>query len=211
MRSATRIAAAAALILLAACGSGATEAEPPLSEAPRREVAAADPTPMPAPTEAAATVTDCEPDAPQSPCPIAGRWRVLRTFAPSQSDPNDDELRMTGATFTVVANGDGPGSINWDGPDTGQFDIRDVCTGPFLTARAEARPDESRTTLGRALRAWSVAGADPSAARHLGCDDGAWATPSDASGEWYGLMLPLGRRLAFEWHDERFVLAERID
>lgn len=154
---------------------------------------------------------DCEPDAPQSPCPIVGRWRVVRTFAPGQSDPTEDELRMMGATFTVVANGDGPGSIKWDGPDTGQFNIRDVCTGPFLTARAEPRPDGSRETLGRALEAWSVAGVEPSAARHLGCDDGAWATPSDASGEWYGLILPLGRRIAFEWHDERFILAERIN
>lgn len=209
MRSAPRIAASAALILLAACGPGGTEAEPPLSGSLEREFARSDPAPTPTPT--AAKIADCEPDAPQSPCPIVGRWRVVRTFAPAQSDPADDELRMTGATFTVVANGDGPGSIKWDGLDTGQFDMRDVCTGPFLTARAETRPDASRETLGRALEAWNVAGADPSAARHLGCDDGAWATPSDASGEWYGLVLPLGRRVAFEWHDERFILAERID
>ncbi len=90
---------------------------------------------------------------------------------------------MTGATFTVRANGDAPGAIRWDGPDTGGFDMRDGCAGPFLTARAEPRPDASRKTLGRALNAWNVAGAESSAARHLGCDDGVWATPSDPDGE----------------------------
>lgn len=205
-----RVMAAATLILLTACGFGAAEVDAPPTAATEPKVATPAPTRVPATATAVAT-TDCEPGAPQSPCPIVGRWRVVQTFAPTQAEPARDELGMTGATFTATANGDGPGSIRWDGPDTGRFDIRDVCTGPFLTARADTRPDESRAALGRALKAWSVAGADPSAARHLGCDDGAWATPSDASGEWFGLVLPLGRRMAFEWHDERFVLAERID
>ena len=203
--------ASAALILLTACRSGAAEVEAPPTTAVEAE-AATPTTPARTPaTPAVAASVGCEPDAPQSPCPVVGRWRVVRTFASTQADPADDELGMIGATFTVVANGDGPGSIKWDGPDTGQFDMRDVCTGPVLTARAETRPDESRATLARALKAWKIVNADPTAARHLGCDDGAWATPSDPNGEWYGLMLSLGRRVAFEWHDDRFVLAERID
>ena len=207
-----RIAATAALILLSACGSGAAEVDVPPVATVERDVAKPLPVPSTVPKAKVETLTtDCEPHAPQSPCPIVGRWRVVNIFAPAQADPTDDELRMTGASFTVRANGDAPGSIRWDGPDTGQFDIRDVCTGPFLTAKPKPRPDASRATLGRALKAWNVADADPSAARHLGCDDGAWATPSDASGEWYGLVLSLGRRMAFEWYDERFVLAERID
>ena len=118
-------------------------------------------------------------------------------------------MRMAEATFTVTGDGDASGAIRWDGPDTGRFDIRDVCAGPFLSAKAEPRPDPSRDTLGKALAAWGVSGADPKAARHLGCDQGAWATPSDSSGEWFGLFLPMGSRLAFEWYEDRFILAER--
>ncbi|WP_218017619.1 hypothetical protein [Sphingomonas pituitosa] len=46
---------------------------------------------------------------------------------------------------------------------------------------------------------------------HLGCDEGHWAVPSEPSGKWSGLVLPMARRIVFEWFDERIMLAERAD
>lgn len=195
----------AALLLLTACGE-------PGAAPPDRTIAnTAAPTAVAArPTPAATVAAACEPDAPESPCPIVGHWRIVRTFNPAgATNPTADDMGMTGATLTVTGNGAGPGVLRWDGPDTGQFDISDVCTGPFLSPAAKPHPDASRAVLTRALAAWGVK-ADAAAARHLGCDDGHWSVPSDPSGQWYGLVLPLGRTMAFEWYDDRMILAERI-
>ena len=191
------------LALLAACGEkGATPDRPtPTGAASTRAAAVVRP---------AATGTACDRDAPESPCPIVGHWRVVKTFNPAAADPTADDLGMVGADFTVGSNGDGPGAIRWDGPDTGQFDVSDVCTGPFLSSAATPRPDASRAVLARALADWGMT-ADAAPARHLGCDDGQWAVPSDPAGRWYGLVLPLGREMAFEWYDDRMILARRID
>lgn len=193
----------AALLLLTACGEpGAAQPDRPTTNT------SATATPGPAPAAAAMA---CEPDAPESPCAVVGHWRVVKTFNPAAiSDPLADDMGMSGATLTVTGNGAGPGAIRWDGPDTGQFDISDVCTGPFLSPAAKPHPDASRAILTRALAAWGVK-ADAAAARHLGCDSGHWSVPSDSSGQWYGLVLPLGRTMAFEWYDDRMILAERID
>lgn len=196
----------AALLLLTACG------EPGAARADSTTANTAAPTAVVArPKSAASVAATCEPDAPESPCPIVGHWRVVKTFNPAAiTDPRADDMGLTGATLTVIGNGAGPGAIRWDGPDTGQFDISDICTGPFLSPAAKPDPDASRAVLTRALAAWGVK-ADAAAARHLGCDDGHWSVPSDPSGQWYGLVLPLGRTMAFEWFDERMILAERID
>lgn len=198
----------AALFLLTACGGAAPDPAPRAMAEPR--AASAEPA-VPAPAAPPAAAAPCDPHAPESPCPIVGRWRIVKVYNPAAtSDPTGDDMAMVGATLTATANGDASGAIRWDGPDNGQFDISDICTGPFLSPAATARPDASRDTLSRALAAWGVKG-DARAARHLGCDSGHWALPSDASGQYYGLVLPMGRTMAFEWFDDRMILAERID
>ena len=161
-----RQAALAALLLLGACGAAPqpTDAtEPTRNAAPVAAAPAATPSsPSPAPSPAAA---DCEPDAPESPCPIVGRWRIARVYVPGAPDPLADDRSMIGAMLTVTGNGDAPGALKWDGPDTGQFDISDVCTGPFLSRRGKPAGDAAtRRTLTAALAAWKVPG-DASAAR----------------------------------------------
>jgi hypothetical protein len=196
--------ALAALFLLTACDRAGGEAADVAPDA-------AAPTAMatPAPVPAAPSAATCEPNAPESPCPIVGHWRVAKVYNPAAADPLADDMGMTGATLTVTGNDDAPGTIRWDAPDTGQFDISDVCTGPYLSPAAKPRPDDSRAVLDRALKAWKVTGS-AAAARHLGCDSGHWATPGDASGRFYGLVLPLGDRMAFEWFDGRLILTNRI-
>jgi hypothetical protein len=131
-------------------------------------------------------------------------------YNPGNRDPLEDEMGMVGSGLTVTGNSDAASAIRWDGPDNGQFDHSDVCTGPYLSPAATPRPDSARGTLTAALKAWGVPG-DAGKARHLGCDEGHWAVPSDPSGKWFGLVLPMGRQLAFQWFDKRMVLAERVD
>ncbi|KQT32463.1 hypothetical protein ASG29_11840 [Sphingomonas sp. Leaf412] len=193
---------------LTACG--------PASVAPGNAAeAAASPTPTPTttPTPALALAltpiraADCEPDAPQSPCPIVGHWRIAKVYVPGAGNPLADDRAMVGATLTVTPNGAGPGALRWDGPDTGQFDIRDVCTGPFLSAQGVPAGDvAARRTLAAALAAWGVP-ADAAAARMLECDQGQWAVPDTTGG--HGLVLPMGARVAIQWYEGRFLLLER--
>lgn len=198
----------AALLLVTACSeSGVAQPDDPANRTAPAPVATVGPTPA---ASQIASAAPCQPDAPESPCPIVGHWRIVKTFNPAAAtDPTADDMGMVGAGLTVTDNGAGPGTIRWDGPDTGQFDISDVCSGPFLSPAASPHKDASRAVLTRALAAWKVTG-NADAARHLGCDQGHWSTPSDASGQWYGLVLPLGRMMAFEWYDDRMILAERI-
>ncbi|NJB97753.1 MULTISPECIES: hypothetical protein [Sphingomonas] len=204
----------APLLVLAACGAangdGAGERQAPAAAAANaaRSAPAAPATPAPA-TSPPAAAADCDPGAPESPCQIVGTWRVIKVYNPGNQDPLEDEMGMVGSSLTVTGNSDASGAIRWDGPDNGQFDHSDVCTGPYLSPAAAPRPAAARATLATALKAWGVAG-DAGKARHLGCDEGHWAVPSDASGKWFGLVLPMGRRMAFEWFDKRMVLAERI-
>ncbi|MDP5280039.1 hypothetical protein Q9Q95_13985 [Sphingomonas sp. DG1-23] len=201
----------ASLLLLAACGpadSNGEEQQAPIAAAANRaEAVAATPVASPSP---AASNPACDTGAPESPCQIVGKWRVTKVYNPANKDPLADEMGMVGSTFTVTANGDVSGTIRWDGPDNGQFDHSDVCTGPYLSPAVTPRPDASRATLAAAIKAWKVDG-DASTARHLGCDQGHWALPSGPGGKWFGLLLPMGRQMAFEWFDERIVLAERAD
>lgn len=207
MRFDRPVAAVAALLLLCACGTApeaSNAAEPVGAPTP-----AATPAPVAAPTTTQASAV-CEPDAPESPCPIVGHWRIAKVYVPGAADPLADDRAMIGATLTVTGNGDGPGVLKWDGPDTGQFDVSDVCTGPFLSARGTPAGDAAtRRTLTAALAAWNVAG-DAAAARSLGCDQGQWTVPTDASGEHYGLVLPLGQRAAIQWYEGRFLLLDRV-
>ena len=202
-------AAGAALLLLCACGTApeASNAAEPV----RAPAETANSTPAATSSPVASPVAaDCEPDAPQSPCPIVGHWRIAKVYIPGATDPLADDRAMVGATLTVTANGDGPGTLKWDGPDTGQFDVSDVCTGPFLSARGTPAGDAAtRRTLTAALAAWGVRG-DAAAARSLGCDQGQWTVPTDASGEHYGLVLPLGRQAVIQWYEGRFLLLERV-
>ncbi|NLS25462.1 hypothetical protein S2M10_04290 [Sphingomonas sp. S2M10] len=199
----------APLLLLSACGAangdGAGERQPSAAAAANaaQPAAAASTSTLPA-------AADCGPGAPESPCQIVGRWRVVNVYNPGNQDPVEDEMGMVGSSFTVTDNGDASGAIRWDGPDNGQFDHSDVCTGPYLSPVATPRPAAARATLAAALKAWGVAG-DAGKARHLGCDEGHWAVPSDPSGKWFGLVLPMGPQMAFEWFDKRMVLATRID
>jgi hypothetical protein len=197
-------------LLLAACGAAqsdkAGEKQAPVAAAVNRtDAVSAKPVTAPSPTASAPT---CDAGAPESPCQIVGKWRVTRVYNPANKDPLADEMGMVGSTFTVTGNSDASGTIRWDGPDNGQFDHSDVCTGPYLSPAASTRPDPSRATLAAALKAWGVKG-DADAARHLGCDQGHWAVPSEPDGKWFGLVLPMERQMAFEWFDERIVLAER--
>lgn len=200
----------ASLLLLAACGAadsdGAGQRQAPIAAAINR--AEAEPARPVAAPSAAASSRVCDADAPESPCQIVGKWRVTKVYNPANKDPLADEMGMVGSTFTVTANGDVSGTIRWDGPDNGQFDHSDVCTGPYLSPAADPRPDPSRATLAAAIRAWKVDGA-AGKARHLGCDQGHWSVPSDPGGKWFGLVLPMGQQMAFEWFEERIVLAER--
>ena len=193
----------APLLLLCSCGA----ADQPKTAAPAaRETATAPASPA---ASGAASGVDCEPDAPQSPCPLAGRWRIARVYVPGAADPLVDDRAMIGATLTVAPPGDGPGAIRWDGPDTGQFDIGDVCTGPYLTPRfTPAGSAAARRTLAAALAAWRIPG-DAAAARALGCDRGQWGVPTDPAGERFGLVLPLGDRAVIPWYEGRLLLLER--
>jgi hypothetical protein len=152
--------------------------------------------------------TGCELDAPESPCPIVGRWRIARVYVPDAPNPLADDRAMVGARLTVTANGDGPGALRWDGPDTGQFDVSDMCTGPYLAPRDTPARDPAAATLKAALAAWGIKG-DAAAARALGCDSGQWTVPTDPAGKRYGLVLPMGDRVAIQWHQGRFLLLER--
>ncbi|WP_294250359.1 hypothetical protein [uncultured Sphingomonas sp.] len=208
----------APLLLLAACGAangdGAGERQPaaPVAAANDARPVAASPAPAtpPVASSPAAAMADCDPGAPESPCQIVGKWRVIKVYNPGNQDPLEDEMGMVGSRLTVTGNSDASGAIRWDGPDNGQFDHSDVCTGPYLSPAATPRPAAARATLAAALKAWGIIG-DAGKARHLGCDEGHWAVPSDASGKWFGLVLPMGRQMAFEWFDKRMVLAERTD
>ncbi len=202
----------APLLLLAACGAAESDdggdRQPPVAVA----VSRADPVPAKPviPRSPAASSPVCEASAPESPCQIVGKWRVTRVYNPANRNPLADEMGMTGSTFTITGNSDASGTIRWDGPDNGQFDQSDVCTGPYLSSAAAPRADPSRATLAAAFKAWKVPG-DAGAARHLGCDQGHWSVPSDPAGKWFGLVLPMGRQMAFEWFGERIILAERAD
>lgn len=190
--------ALAALTLLSACGGAPDHASAQNSAQPRPAAAAPGP------------ATACEPDAPQSPCPIVGHWRIAKVYNPAAANPLEDDRSMIGAKLTITANGDASGVLRWDGPDTGQFDISDVCTGPFLSPRGQPAGDaRTRQTLKAALAAWSEGG-NADAARSIGCDQGQWTVPSNASGQWYGIVLPLGRHVALQWYEGRFLLLERI-
>jgi len=200
----------ASLLLLAACGAtesdGAGQRQAPVAAMVNRtEAMPAKPVVTPSP---AGNGQACDVGAPESPCQIVGKWRVTKVYNPANKDPLADEMGMVGSTFTVTANSDVAGTIRWDGPDNGQFDHSDVCTGPYLSAAANPRPDPSRVRLTAAIKAWKVDG-DAGAARHLGCDQGHWSVPSEPGGKWFGLVLPMGRQMAFEWFEERMVLAER--
>jgi hypothetical protein len=203
------MAALAALMLVAGCGA-APEATAARNEAAQSVNMVADTIVEPPPVQPTPTATaDCEPDAPESPCPIVGRWRIARVYVPDAADPLADDRGMIGVGLTVTANGDAPGALKWDGPDTGQFDISDVCTGPYLTPRGTPAGDPAAAaTLKAALAAWKVTG-DPAAARALGCDSGQWTVPTDPAGERYGLVLPMGDRAAIQWYEGRFLLLER--
>ncbi|KHL25238.1 hypothetical protein PK98_00250 [Croceibacterium mercuriale] len=203
------------LFLLASCGSPSeTSASPTEADTPVTQPT--DVASSPAPVSrisgpASGTSPVCEPDAPESPCPIVGRWRIARVYNPAEADLLADDRAMTGATLTITANGDGPGMLAWDGPDTGQFDISDRCIGPYLSARGTPAGDPAAArTLAAALSAWSVGG-DAAAARALGCDQGHWAVPTNAAGDRYGIVLPLGNRAAIQWYEDRFLLLERTD
>lgn len=202
------IAAAILLLLLPGCGPS------PDATAASNEGLASEPTVSPAPLKTTPTtsqpaVADCEPDAPESPCPIVGHWRVAGVYVPGATDPLADDRAMIGAGLTVTANGDAPGALTWDGPDNGQFDSSDVCTGPYLTPRGRPAGDPAATaTLKAALTAWNVDG-DADAARALGCDSGHWTVPTDPAGERYGLVLPMGDRAAIQWYEGRFLLLKR--
>ncbi|MGN7999484.1 hypothetical protein [Sphingomonas sp. 22176] len=208
--------ALAPLLLLAACGAansdGAGARQPSVAAAandsqPGTPIPAA--ATVPSDTPPAAVAAECDPGAPESPCQILGKWRVIKVYNPGNQDPLEDEMGMIGSGFTVTGNSDASGTIRWDGPDNGQFDHSDVCTGPYLSAAATPRPDSARGTLAAALKAWGVPG-DAGKARHLGCDEGHWAVASDPSGKWFGLVLPMGGQMAFQWFDKRMVLAERV-
>lgn len=200
----------APLLLFGACwvasGEGSAR-QPPFAALPD-EALSTRATPAPAASPMAG-VADCDPGAPESPCQIVGKWRVIKVYNPGNKDPLEDELGMVGSSLSVIGNSDAPGAIRWDGPDNGQFNHSDVCTGPYLSPAATPRPAAARATLASALKAWGVPG-DAGKARHLGCDEGHWAVPSDSSGKWFGLILPMGRRMAFQWFENRMVLAERI-
>lgn len=195
------------LVLLASCGSPAETAASPAEAQP----SGVSGIPASTPDVAAGTSPVCEPDAPESPCPIVGHWRIARVYNPNEPDPLADDRAMTGAMLTITANGDAPGMLAWDGPDTGQFDISDRCIGPYLSARGTPVGDPAAArTLSAALSAWSIGG-DAGAARALGCDQGHWAVPTNPAGDRYGIVLPLGNRVAIQWYEDRFLLLERVD
>ncbi|MET3722281.1 hypothetical protein [Sphingomonas trueperi] len=198
------------LLLFGACWAASGEGSarrPPVAGLPDG-AASTRATPAPA-ASSIAGVADCDAGAPESQCQIVGKWRVIKVYNPGNKDQIEDDMGMVGSSFTVLGNSDASGAIRWDGPDNGQFDHSDVCTGPYLSPAATPRPDGARPTLAAALKAWGVPG-DAGKARHLGCDEGHWGVPSDSSGKWFGLILPMGRRMAFEWFDKRMALAERI-
>jgi len=95
---------ALAVVLLCSCGN-------PPDAAAKRE-GSTDPVAQ-APDGGAAPVLDtpiCEPDAPESPCPIVGRWQIAQVYNPDNiADPLANDRAMIGATLTVTANGDAPG------------------------------------------------------------------------------------------------------
>ncbi|MET3713017.1 hypothetical protein ABIC65_003736 [Sphingomonas trueperi] len=176
--------ALAPLLLLAAGGAANSDGSarrPPLV-ALRNQPPSSLATPAPAASPAAGAA-DCDRGAPESPCQIAGKWRVIQVYNAGNQDPLEDEMGMIGSNFTVTGNSVASGAIRWGGPNNGQFDHSDVCTGPYLSPAATPRPAAVRATLAAALKAWGVAG-DAGKARHLGCDEGHWAVPSDASGKW---------------------------
>ncbi|MCJ2185690.1 hypothetical protein [Novosphingobium beihaiensis] len=203
-------AAVAALVLLAACG-GASGQNGTVAPQPDHSAATAAAMPLgTSPGAAPIPGADCDPQAPESPCSIAGHWRIAKVYNPAAADPLEDDREMIGATLTISANGDAPGVLRWDGPDTGQFDVSDICTGPYLSPRGQPAGDpQAHSALKAALTAWQEPG-DAGAARSLGCGQGQWTVPSDASGQWYGLVLPLGRHLVLQWYEGRFLLLEAI-
>lgn len=198
--------------LLAACGPAAADKVAGTTPGSERAEAGATPTVPPIAAKARATTapSSCASDAPQSPCAIAGRWRVTATYDPAliPAERTGDALGMTGSTFTLTDNADAGGLLAWDGPDTGQFDVSDRCEGPYLSPPGAQLDAERVARFDAALAAWKAP--RPSAIRKLGCDSGGWATPSDASGEYFGLIAQVGDRLAFEWYEGRVILADRV-
>ncbi|MFC4291485.1 hypothetical protein ACFOWX_03555 [Sphingorhabdus arenilitoris] len=147
-----------------------------------------------------------------NPCPIEGRWQIEAVYMPSLpkaeqlSDPNS----MKGAVFALPEIGDSGGSLKFEGPDTGQFDVTQQCDMPFISAPDTAVPPRQMESLQKAMAAFKLPAARPEYTRMLACDFGHWATAIDGAGHEAVFTKAAPDRLVISWFEGTYLLARKI-
>jgi hypothetical protein len=147
----------------------------------------------------------------ESPCPLVGRWKIVAVFDPNLtgserlSDPNS----MKGATFSLFKETDSGGTLKFDGPDTGQFNVTQQCDMPYLDKKGAKTPKDATDLLQKALAAFRLPAAQPDDIRKLACESGHWSTSLDSEGYEAVFVKPTSDRLVISWLGNVVLQAER--
>lgn len=162
-------------------------------------------------TTRAPLANDACSEQDQSPCPLVGRWKIVAVFDPNlpASERLSDPNTMTGATFSLSNETDSGGSLKFDGPDTGQFNVSQQCDMPYLDKKGAEAAKGTTALLQKALAAFKLPAAQQDEIRKLACESGHWSTSIDSEGYEAIFVKPTSDRLVISWLGNVVLQAER--
>jgi hypothetical protein len=203
-------------VSLTACGADTVSAEKPATREDKTMVqkttsTAVDKDESTASALAQKTTSTCS-DLDQSPCLLVGQWKIVAVYDASlpASERLSDPNAMIGATFSLKDEPDNGGSLKFDGPDTGQYNVSAQCDMPYLDKKGDKSPQLSVGLLQKAISAFNLPAVKAADIRKLACESGHWATAIDPQGHEAVFTKPTGDELVITWLGDVVLHATRI-